>query len=58
MALGGKGANWLQAEKAKHNPYQGRAMPECGDLTATIAEPSAPAVPAAPAPAPGGGTHD
>ena len=50
MALGGKGANWLQAEKEKHNPYQGAAMPTCGDLTATIAEPAAPV--------PGGGAHD
>lgn len=36
MAFGGNGADWLQKVKIKANPYQGKAMPDCGDLVREI----------------------
>jgi len=36
MADGGKGADWLQTDKAVHNPYFGSGMPECGEVTETL----------------------
>lgn len=36
MALGGKGANWLQSTEGTENPYYGAKMFKCGDLTESI----------------------
>ncbi len=36
MADSGKGADWLQKDKIKANPYQGKAMLDCGDLVREI----------------------
>ena len=36
MAFGGKGAYWLQSESDLRNPYFGKTMPKCGELTATL----------------------
>jgi hypothetical protein len=34
MAMGGKGADWLQKSDAEvQNPYLGKAMPHCGKMT-------------------------
>ena len=41
MALGAKGADWLQATDQVHNPYYGQAMLACGEVK-TVYESQAP----------------
>ena len=36
MALGGKGADWIQSTEGTENPYYGSKMFKCGDLTESI----------------------
>ncbi len=36
MAKDNKGADWLQRGKVKANPYQGKAMPDCGEFVKEI----------------------
>ena len=36
MAFDGRGADWLQRDRAVRNPYFGSAMPLCGDVVETI----------------------
>jgi Cu(I)/Ag(I) efflux system membrane fusion protein len=36
MAFGGRGARWLQNDKAVRNPYFGAAMLKCGEVIANI----------------------
>lgn len=36
MAFDGRGADWLQRDRAVHNPYFGSAMPLCGEVVETI----------------------
>lgn len=36
MAFGGRGADWLQAEKRVSNPYFGSQMLRCGSVTETL----------------------
>jgi Cu(I)/Ag(I) efflux system membrane fusion protein len=37
MALGGKGANWIQDDKSVTNPYFGKKMLRCGSVQKQIA---------------------
>ncbi|QYY36740.1 DUF3347 domain-containing protein [Ruficoccus sp. ZRK36] len=37
MALGGKGANWIQADKSVANPYFGMKMLRCGSVQKQLA---------------------
>jgi len=39
MAFGGRGAHWLQNKSDLQNPYFGKMMPKCGELTATLVLP-------------------
>jgi Cu(I)/Ag(I) efflux system membrane fusion protein len=36
MAFDNRGAHWLQNKKEVRNPYFGKTMPGCGELTATL----------------------
>jgi hypothetical protein len=36
MYNNGKGANWLSESKEIHNPYLGKAMPDCGTVKETL----------------------
>lgn len=33
MAFGGRGGDWLQADKKINNPYYGASMLRCGSIT-------------------------
>ena len=39
MVFGGRGAHWLQNKSDLQNPYFGKMMPKCGELTATLVSP-------------------
>jgi Cu(I)/Ag(I) efflux system membrane fusion protein len=38
MALGNKGAHWLQGDKETRNPYFGAAMLKCGSVVEMIVD--------------------